>query len=54
MTGSIETVPHHIRAVTEKVAAVAVLHRAGVVDLTRPDRLRRVAAHNRTYGPKRP
>ncbi|SUA46407.1 acyl-CoA synthetase [Nocardia africana] len=52
VTGSIETVPHHIRAVTEKVAAVAVLHRAGVVDLTRPDRLRRVAAHNRTYGPQ--
>ncbi|MFX0578460.1 acyl-CoA synthetase [Nocardia nepalensis] len=46
------TLPSGVRDLVEKVAAAAVLHRAGVVDLTRPDRLRRLAADNRTYGPQ--
>ncbi|GAB3207847.1 AMP-binding protein [Nocardia tengchongensis] len=52
MTRAPDTVPAPVRQLVEKVAAAALLHRTGVIDLTRPDRLRRLAAANRCYGPQ--
>ncbi|MGW5113475.1 AMP-binding protein [Nocardia sp. NPDC004123] len=52
MTRTPDTVPAPVRQLVEKVAAAALLHRTGVIDLTRPDRLRRLAAANQCYGPQ--
>ncbi|MFI6368149.1 acyl-CoA synthetase [Nocardia sp. NPDC050630] len=52
MTLSAAAILNRLEIAADDVQAVARLHRSGVIDLTRPDRVLRTTRNNKTYGPQ--
>ncbi|WP_327098045.1 acyl-CoA synthetase [Nocardia vinacea] len=52
MTLSAVAILNRLEIAAEDVRAVVRLHRSGVIDLTRPDRVLRTTRNNKTYGPQ--
>ncbi|WP_281197285.1 AMP-binding protein [Nocardia pseudovaccinii] len=52
MTLSAAAILNRLEIAAEDARAVVRLHRSGVIDLTRPDRVLRTTRNNKTYGPQ--
>ncbi|MGX1806059.1 acyl-CoA synthetase [Nocardia sp. NPDC055321] len=46
-----KVISEHLARASDELKSVAVMHRAGVIDLTRPHRILRVSRETRRYGP---